>query len=195
MLAASSCGKEAKYPSWHRAARCRHPGERQWLPRPYGAARLKLSLVKTVDGTQKLWTVLQPSKTSPQPYPAGCALLHGSLLPALSCFSNSFLFYPSLAPFKYHTRKRVTIQTPAVTRFFCLQHCHACLPDRVFKPRGKKRSKLKKTSIQRVKKPHSQADNCSVQLQPAGENSLQIFTRQNMLTGSCLVLLLTISWK
>lgn len=28
-----------------------------------------------------------------------------------------------------------------------------------------------------------------------GGNSLQIFTRQNMLTGSCLVHLLTISWK
>lgn len=53
-----------------------------------------------------------------------------------------------LAAFKYHTRKRATIQTPAATWFFCLQHCYSCFPDRVFKTRKKKKSKLKQTSTQ-----------------------------------------------
>lgn len=69
--------------------------------------------------------------------------------PMLCCFSNSLLFCPSLAAC---TRKRATIQTPAVTWFFVL----------------KKKQTLKKTSTQSVKIPHNQMANCSAQLLPAG---------------------------
>lgn len=72
--------------------------------------------------------------------------------PMLCCFSNSLLFCPSLAACKHCTRKRATIQTPAVTWFFVL----------------KKKQTLKKTSTQSVKIPHNQMANCSAQLLPAG---------------------------
>lgn len=147
--------------------------------------------MKTVDGTQKLCTVLQPSKTSPKPYSAGCAPLPGSLLPALCCFSNSLLFWQHLntilekGPQSRHQLLHGFSVYNTVIHVFLTGYLK----------QEKKKSPNWSKLLHSVKKPHSRADNCSAQLLSAEGNGLQIFTRQNMLTGSCLVLLLTIAWK
>lgn len=60
----------------------------------------------------------------------------------------------------------------------------------------KKNSPYWNKLLQGVWRNHSaEQTNWSIQLLPAGGNSVQIFTRQNTLTGSCRVLLLTITWN
>lgn len=171
----------------------------QKLERGSGHPHLKMQRAETV-GERCGWHpkalhCITGKQNISQPYSIDCVSWHESLLPVPSCFSNGSLFCLSLAAFHCHARVRATIQTPTVQWFFCLQHCYSCFPDRVLKTRNKRSLNWTKLLLSVKKTPHSQADNCSVHLLPAGENSLQIFTRQNMLTGSCLLLLRSIPWK